>query len=259
MSILISLFKNLPLVFLYGWPFIILIGLFVLRWKWKRYPLEAVIIEKRGNNLIKTNDRLGKKYDKYAELHYYQFLKTKDTIPITNYDWIMHSVFVHTNLFERFINLLRPTTGTIFLFKYGSKQYKPIKIKESESEESQTRIELIEQKDEQGDPIVTYQYIHFDPRNMMGILDFEVIDWDNINFMIQEQRASIIRRQKKGEFISKYLLPILIIGASVVVAIFILKFSFDAGARLQSNQAPAGKSGGSVIGKAIGDAVTPGS
>ena len=131
-DIIFSWIDSLQLILLYGWPFILLFFIVILKFKWKNWPLEAIIIEKRGNNLIKTNDRIGKFTDPYTKLVGYKLHKAKDTLPIVNFEWILYNVAVHNNLLERFINLLRGNVGTIFLFKYGTKQYKPIWIKTSQ-------------------------------------------------------------------------------------------------------------------------------
>ena len=252
-SMILSMFGNLKLFLFVSWPFLLLIYLFVLRKIWQRWPLEAVILEKRGDNLIKTNDRVGKFFDKYSDMYYYKLKKAKDKIPVYNYDWILHNVFVPTNLFERFVSLLRGNKGTLFLFRYGSKQYKPINVKVN----GKLQKKLVPMKDEKGEAIYVYQYKQFDPRYFLGVLDFEVIDWDNMNFMVQEQRASVMRRQKKGETLAKFLVPIIIIAAALVMGIFILKFSFDAGRNL-SGQPPASSNEGSKILGAIQKRFTPG-
>ena len=81
-----------------------------------------------------------------------------------------------------------------------------------------------------------------------------------MNFMVQEQRASIIRRAKQSEFWAKTLIPMVIIGACIVIGIFILKFSADAGASLRSGSGvPAQESiSGSKLMGGITDAVIPG-
>ena len=233
----------------YTWPLIFLVVLFGLKHKWKAFPLEAVIIEKRGDNLIKTNDRIGRKFDKLTNMTYYIMAKSRDTIPVLNYEWMLHNKALYTNFLEKIINLLRGNEGTIFLFRYGSKQYKPIKINENGIEEPK----LIPIKNRKGNIIYSYQYSQFDPRKTLGRLNFDVIDWDNMNFMVQEQRASIERRKKKGDRLLQYLIPITIIAASVVVSIFILKFSLDAGQSIQGAAKASGDSGGSKIFEGISD------
>ena len=252
----IGFLDAVKIVLFYSWWLIIIITLYIMKRRWSKFPLEAVLIEKRGDNLIKTNDRVGKREDKTTGMTYYQFLKSKDTIPVYDFDWILHSVVVHTNIFERLVNLLRPTIGTIFLFKYGTKQYKPININQKET----NKLQLKEIKDKDGKPIYIHQYAQFDPRWVIKELEFDVIDWDDMNFMVQEQRASMVRRQKKGEFWKQTLIPMIIIASCVVIAIFILKFSADAGADLRGGggSVPQGDSSGSKLVGGITDAFTPG-
>jgi len=240
----------------YTWPFILLITLFILRKRWKRYPLEAVILEKRGENLLKTNDRVGKFEDKNADMTYYRFWKTKETMPVYNFDWVLHSRPVNTNFLEKLINLIRPTIGTIFLFKYGSRQYKPISV----SQNPDKKVKLKEVKGENGETLYTYQYAQFDPRWVVGALDFDVIDWDNMNFMVQEQRASVMRRSRKGEKLLAFVIPITILIVTLLISIFILKFSADAGASLRGGggtQSDGGNGGSKILG-GIQNVFTPG-
>ena len=247
-------------ILFYSWPFVLLVIIFINKMTWKKYPIEAVIIEKRGENLIKTNDRVGKRFDRFSDLTFYKLKKSGDTIPVYNFDWILHNVSVPTNLLERYINLVQGNTGTIFLFRYGSKQYKPINLKQGNG----ISKKLVQVNGKKGEPIYSYQYIQFDPRTTMGTLDFDVIDWDNINFMVQEQRTSMIRRQKKGEFLKSLVIPAMIIGGAVLVSIFILKFSMDAGRDLRGAAAAVPQQsnddimGGSKVGGALSNIITPG-
>jgi hypothetical protein len=212
------------------WWIGVVVFLFALKQKWKAYPLEAIIIEKRGNNLIKTNDRCGKFIDPFDHLVKYKLQKAKDTIPVLNFEWILVNAFKPTNFFEKFVNLLRGDIGTVFLYRYGTKQYKPINIKENKN----GKMSYQEILGDDGKPIIINVYQPFDPRHKLGALDFEVVDWDNMNFMIQEQRASILRRQKQGEWLKQTLIPLIIVAACVIIGIIILKFSSDAGINLKS-------------------------
>jgi len=258
-----NLFISVYTAIFYGAPLLFLCLLFFWRWRWRAHPLEAIILEKRGENLIKTNDMIGRKFDKDAGIHFYQFKKSKDTAPICNFDWILHNKLEHTNILERLINLLRGSMGTLFFFRYGSKQYKPINI---DVNGKSAKKKLVPVKDKNGQYVYMYQYKQFDPRvektlngNTLGMLDFEVVDWDNINFMVQEQRATQERRRKKGDRFMQIIIPITIIAAAVVISIFILKFSYDAGQDLRGG-APVG-SGESVGSKVLGgiqDTITPG-
>jgi len=223
-----SFLHVMGLIFTYGWPFMILIWLFIMKTVYKKWPIEVVIIEKRGSNLIKTNDRCGKWYDEATGLNCYIMQKSKDTIPVYNYDWMLHNVAVPTTLFERIVNILRGNIGTIFLFKYGSKQYKPINVIEKDN----ATLEYQEIKNSKGESIYIQVYQQFDPRDKLGALDFEVVDWDNMNFMVQEIRASILRRQASKELWKQIIITAIIIGAAVIAGIFILYFSNAKGTEL---------------------------
>jgi len=251
----LSIMSTVGTVLLWTW-WLILIGLlFGLKKKWSKYPIEAIIIEKRGDNLIKTNDRTGKFEDKSTNMHGYVLQSTKEKIPVYNYDWIMHANMKPTTVLDRIVNFIRPTIGTVFLFKYGSGQFKPINI----SDKKDSKMKLVKVKDKDGSPIYKYDYAQFDPRWVLGVLDFEVVDWDNMNFMVQEQRATAVRRAKKGEFWAKTLIPLAIIGAAVVISIIMMKFSSDAGASLRGG-VPLSKqteTSGKVMG-GIQNVITPG-
>ena len=218
-----SYYQTAYLIVFYGWPIILLFFLFLAKMLWKTWPVDVVIIEKRGSNLIKTNDRAGKFTDPYTGITGYKLQKSKDTIPVVNYDWVLHNVAKHTVLLERLINLIRGNTGTLFLFRYGSKQYKPIVVKEN----LKKQIVYQEIKDKKGNPVHVKIYQQFDPRNKLGALEFEVVDWDNMNFMVQEQRASMVRRVKRGEYMKQVLIPLGIVVMSALVCIIMFKFSYD--------------------------------
>lgn len=239
-------------VLLWTWWLIIIGTLFGLKKKWGKFPIEAIILEKRKNNLVKTNDRIGIHYDKLAEFHEYKFQKSGETIPVMDFDIILHNNLKDTNFLERLVNFLRPTVGAVFLLRYGSKQYKPINVTDAGG-----KLQLTAVKDNNGEDVYIYSYNIFDPRDIIKVIDFEVVDWDNINFMIQEQRATDVRRRKKGEFWKQLAVPAMMIGGAILVAIFILKFSTDAAVEFSGRTAPA-EEGGSVIGGAISDAITPG-
>lgn len=211
------------------WWLIILGWILVMKFIYKNWKVEAVIIEKRGDNLIKSNDRACRYTDPYTGVTGYKLQKSKDTIPIVNFDWVLHNAVVPTTIFDKLINLLRGNVGTIFLFRYGSKQYKPIKVSQS----GQTQIKYKEVKDEKGNSVFVQIYKPIDPRNIFGDLDFEVIDWDNMNFMVQEQRASIERRKKKADFWKGVLIPLAMMAITALICIIALKFSFDYAAEIR--------------------------
>jgi len=208
----------------YGWPFFILFALIIAKIRWKNWPIDVVIIEKRGENFIKTNDRAGKYYDPYTGLTGYKMLFSKDTIPVVNFKWILHNSVNNTNLLERLINILRPTQGTLFLYKYGTKQYKPINIDDN-TENSEIEFETV--KDSSGNDVYVKKYQQYDPRGTLSALDFEVVDWDNMNFLVQEMRASFERRQKQNAWIKTVLIPITIMAVCGLVCIVMMKFSLD--------------------------------
>jgi len=210
-------------ILIYGFPFILLAILFILKIKWKGWPLECVIIEKRGNNLIYTNDRAGKFTDKYTGLTGYRLCKSKESIPVLNYEWILHNAYKPPTIAERIISLLRGNVGTLFLFKYGTAQYKPIWI--TKNNQRKKVLKLV--KDKNGEPVFVYLYEQFDPRRHLGALNFEVIDWDNMNFMIQEMRATFERRQKKKDFWRQVVIPLAAFAVTALVCLFMIKFSYD--------------------------------
>ena len=251
-SYIIQAFDIIVTLFLWTWWIFLIGGLFAMKKAYERFPVDVVIIEKRGENLIKTNERAGRKVNKETQISFYQLKKCKETMPVYNFDWMLHNADKPMSIFEKIVMFLRPTIGTVFLFKYGSKQYKPINIGQKDS-----KLTLKEIKDTDGTSIFKYEYAQFDPRWALGVLDFEVVDWDNMNFMVQEQRASIERRKKKGDRMLQYLIPITIIAAAVVVSIFILKFSLDAGQSIQGKAADTGGGSGRLM-EGISGAFTPG-
>lgn len=253
---IIQIFSLIWKIILYGSPFWLLVLVFVWKKTWGRYPLEAVIIEKRGENLVKTNDRIGKHVDRFSGLISYKFHKCKDTIPVYNFDWVMHNVIKNTNILEKLINIIRLNMGTIFLFRYGSKQYKPINIIPNKKD---GKLQLTAIKDDRGNPIYVNQYSQFDPRGMIGALDFEVVDWDNINFMVQEQRATNERRKSRNDFLKMIALPIAALIVTFLICLFMMKFSVDWSKDVRGAAPPPNTpGGGSIIGGALDNAITPG-
>lgn len=207
----------------YGWPLFLLTILVIWKIKWKNYPVDVIILEKRGSNLIKTNDRAGKYKDNFAGIQGYRLMKCKDTMPIINFEWVLVNADKPTNFLEKLIKILRPTIGTMFFFRYGTKQYKPIKVMENEKE----KVTYQEIRGKDGEPVMVYGYRQLDPRDKMALLDFEVMDWDNMNFMVQEQRASVERRKNKDNWIYTIGLPLGILAVTALICIVALKFSFD--------------------------------
>lgn len=218
-----SLVNDLLMILKFGWPFILLFAIVGAKIKWKPWVIDVVILEKRGKNIIKTNDRAARYTDKFTKLTGYKLMKSKDTIPVVEYNWILHNTPKHTNLLEKLIHILRPTLGTLFLFKYGSKQYKPIITGMNEEE----KMQLISEKDNNGKSIIVQRYAPFDPRGYLNAVKMEVFDWDNMNFAFQEMRASFERRKSKDQWIKTILMPIAIIAASTMISIIMIKTSAD--------------------------------
>jgi hypothetical protein len=187
----------------------------------KKYPVDAIIYELRDNNIIKGNDRIGRFYEQ--GIWKYKFKKTKDTVPIVNHDWIIHTNKVATNPFEAIGNFLSGgTAGTLEFFKYGSKQYKPIKT----ILPSGVQIDYEEIRDKKtGESYYMQVYTQINPHRRFAEPKFEVIDWDNINFMIQEQRATDERRKAKESWLKTYGVPLIMIGTGALAFIFALYFS----------------------------------
>ncbi len=227
-SYIIQAFDIIVTLFLWTWWIFLIGGLFAMKKAYERFPVDVVIIEKRGENLIKTNERAGRKVNKETQISFYQLKKCKETMPVYNFDWMLHNADKPMSIFEKIVMFLRPTIGTVFLFKYGSKQYKPINIGQKDS-----KLTLKEIKDTDGTSIFKYEYAQFDPRWALGVLDFEVVDWDNMNFMVQEQRASIMRRTGGLDWLKTLAVPAMLIAGTVIVSLFILKFSAEAGASLK--------------------------
>jgi len=259
-SYILQAFDIVATVFLWTWWIAAIGGLWAMKKKYEAYPVDVVIIEKRGENLIKSNERAGRKIDKETQMTKYQLKKCGDTMPIYNFDWMLHNGDKEMSIFEKIVMFLRPTIGTVFLFKYGSKQYKPINVGLNASTDK--LLKLKELKDVDGNPVFKYEYNQFDPRWVLGVLDFEVVDWDNMNFMVQEQRASIMRRAGGLDWLKTLAVPAMLIAGTVLVSLFILKFSAEAGAGLKggAGQGPvvADEAVGGVIGGAINGAMAPG-
>lgn len=221
------------LIFKWGWWLLILIAILVMKRIHSPFPIEAIIYEKRGNAIIKTNDYAGKFIDPYTQLIGYKFQKTGDTTPIPDFNHILHNARNNHSLFDTIMNKLRGNAGSITFYKYGSRQYKPVNVEQQGAEPAWEEI-----KDKNGQPIVTMKYIAQDTNKQFEGLDFQVVDWDNMNFMIQEQRASMERRKKKSEFWKQILIPVMIIGAAVVISIVMIKYGYDAMNSLNSRVAP---------------------
>lgn len=207
--------------------------LFFGKVKWSRHPIEAIILEKRGDNFIKTNDRIGIHRDKNTGHVTYRLLKNGDTIDVLPFDSILHNTIQDTNILEKLINKLRKNVGTVHLLKYGSKQYKPIKVTSTNKgvlgEDNEGNIISIKKvKDSKGNDTYCEHIEPFDIRKHLGFIDFQIIDWDDVNTTINEIENSRIRRIAKWESWGKFLLPLAIIGVTGVIAIVVIYLTYDA-------------------------------
>lgn len=255
MSVALQALNTIIDVLKYGWPFMILMFVIIAKVRGKNWPVEVVIIEKRGKNLIKTRDRAGKYKDKFTGLVGYRLKKTGDTIPVVDYDWVMHNADPPLGILGRIEKFFMPTIGTIFIYRYGSKQYKP--LKQSYNEDAKVEWEVV--KDTKGNPIAYQKYQQFDPRGYLDALNVEVVDWDNMNFMVQEMRASEERRRKKDHWLKAVLVPLGIIAAAAIVSIVMMKFALDYSQTLKGAEALNTQPENSEIPDipVIGDAFTP--
>jgi len=258
-SLVLRVFDIIGTIFLWTWWALLIGGIWLLKKKYERHPIDCVIIEKRGDNLIKTNERAGKVENKITGVVSYQLSKSKETMPVINFEWMLHNADKHMNIFERIVTFLRPTIGTVFLFKYGSRQYKPINVKNNPQTENFLNLKALRKRD--GSLIYQWMYEQFDPRWVLGVLDFEVVDWDNMNFMVQEQRASVMRRTKGMDWMKTIMVPAMMIAGAVIASIFILKFSAESGAQLSGGGGQAidasERPDTGIIGGAIDNVVSP--
>lgn len=187
-------------IFLYGisWWLIPLIVIFIYKKRLSKYPIGVTIYEKRGNDLVCTNDSAGRFNTPINE---YRLKISKDSMPIPEYDWVLQYMYKPTTVFEKFTNLLSGKIGHLTLFKYGSKQYKPIKVKMNDGN-FKTVFKPI--RDKNGNEVFIKIYEPINPRQSLSKLDFEVIDWDDANHLTQELRAIAMRRSPIMKFLEKY-------------------------------------------------------
>jgi hypothetical protein len=182
----------------FGWWVLPLIFLFVYKKMLSKYPISVTIYEKRGNALAESNDVAGRFND---PINCYKLKLNKDTIPIPEYDWVIQCMDRPTNLFEKIGYMLSGRIGHITLFKYASKQYKPIKV----SATGEIEENLFEQVlDKNGKPVYINVYKPINVSSSLSNVDFEVIDWDDVNHMTQELRAIATRRVKAMDFLQKH-------------------------------------------------------
>lgn len=215
----------------FAWWVLPILFIFIYKKRLAKYPIDVVIYEKRGEHIIKTNDVAGRFSN---PINCYKLKMSKDSIPIPQYDWVLQCSHKPTNLFEKFASMLSGRIGSITLFKYSSKQYKPIKVK---MPTGQFRTAFREVKDNKGQPMWVQVYEPLNVNSSMSKLDFEVIDWDDINHMTQELRAIALRRSPVADFITKYG-PIAALALAVVALIiagyYYKEMVIDAGNKLMA-------------------------
>lgn len=206
-------------LFFYGvsWWLFPLIAMFIWKKQLNKYPIDCIIYELRGENLVYTKDVCGR-FE--SPITCYKLKINKDSIPIPQYDWILQNLSKPTNILEKLTYLISGKAGAIALFKYGSKQYKPIDVKIGDKLERKFK----EVKDKNGQPIWVTIYEPINVKKDMDKLDFDVIDWDDINHLTQELRAIQQRRQKTKEWIEKYGATI---GLAVVALLFIIAMYYS--------------------------------
>mgnify|MGYP001562235339 FL=1 len=59
-------------------------------------------------------------------------------------------------------------------------------------------------KNVKGETVYINVYVPINPKQTMQMLDFEIIDWDDVNHMTQELRAIALRRSPLAKFLEKY-------------------------------------------------------
>lgn len=236
----IGLYAKYFLIYV-GWWLIPLLGLFMMKRSLSKYPVNVIIYEKRGENIVQTNDVAGR-FDKPVTA--YRLKKNKDSIPIPNYDWILQCMNRPTNFFERIASMLAGKIGSITLFKYGSKQYKPVRVTLNNGRVVQKFKEI---KDKNGEPVFITVYEPLNVKDSMNKLDFDVIDWDDMNHMTQELRAIALRRSPVKDFLERYggIIGIVVGFLCLVIGGYYFKeMMIDAGNKLYS----AGQQGANNIG-----------
>lgn len=216
-----------------SWWLIPLFFLFRAKTVWSRYPIEVIILEKRGEGFIKSNDRAGKWEDPGTGHTVYRLLKSNDVIDVLPFDTILHNAIKDTNILEKLVNKLRLTIGTVHLLKYGSKQYKPIKVGSGVdgrmAEDEQGNILAVqEMKDSNGQTIYIKKVVPFDITEHLGVIDFQIIDWDDVNTTLNEIENSRVRRIAKWDTWAKFLLPLAILGVAAIVCIITIYLTYDA-------------------------------
>jgi len=228
----------------FSWWVIPVMSLLVAKVKWGKWPIEAIILERRGDNIVKVNDRIGRRYNKQTGHTHYILQKMGDIIDVIPFETMLHCTVKPTNFPEWFVNKLRPTVGCVHLLKYGSKQYKPIKVISSDKglmaqDENGNFIAVKEMLDAEGKTVYHQNLQPFDIRDHLGVMDFQVIDWDDVNTTLNEIENSRLRRLAKFESWAKFTVPIAIIAVVGIICVIFLYLTYDAQMQFCQSAAPA--------------------
>lgn len=248
-----NFFSAFASFFLLILPIILVVALFAYKKRLKLFPIAAIVIERRDNNLVIKTDRIGRVNE--AGIWKYKFRKSKETIPNPDYNQIVNGTYTPSNLFEKIAFMLDAPIGFAFFYKYGSQQYKPVRIRLKDAEGNQTeqfKTVFKPTRDEYGNKVYVKQTVQISPFSKMVIPEFDIIDWDNMNFIVQEHENTDNRRKKKEDFMKKILIPAMIIGVAAVIFIVAMYFASQLvqfGASQISGVAPV--AGGNVTGAGV--------
>ena len=220
-----DIFKALQGFFFLVLPLILVGGLLYYKKKLTLFPIAAIILERRDNNLIMKTDRIGRV--RIDGIWKYKFRKSKETIPNPDYDWIVSGTYTPTNFFEKIAKMVSSPVGFAYFYKYGSQQYKPVDIKLNDitsSDKKNFKTVFRPILNEKGEKVYIKKIMQISPKKMV-VPEFDVIDWDNMNFIVQEHAASDERRKKKDDFMKKVLIPMVTIAVAAIVLIIAMYFA----------------------------------
>jgi len=220
-----DIFKALQGFFFLVLPLILVGGLLYYKKKLTLFPVAALILERRDDNLIMKTDRIGRV--RVDGIWKWKFRKTKETIPNPDYGWLVHGTYTPTNFFEKLANWFSQPSGFMYFYKYGSQQYKPIKVNLGDTDKSNKKnFKTVFRPilNEKGEKVYIKKIMQISPKKMV-VPEFDVIDWDNMNFIVQEHAASDERRKKKDDFMKKVLIPMVTIAVAAIVLIIAMYFA----------------------------------
>ena len=196
------------------WPYLLVLAVAgVAAWVYrqnKRFPLRAVIWERRGDDII-TNmkDSIGR--IKEDGIFKWKFRKSKDTLPPENYAYVVKCL---TGI------------GVAHFIKYGSGQYKIIDVRDLFKVYcSEHQVECAKIKLPNGEEQVYCDKCKKTPKEVMGG-KFKIIDTDDMNWKVLEFRATMERRKNKEEAFAKYG-PLIGLALVVLLGIMIAYFGYE--------------------------------